>query len=225
MQINWPDPTFSTDWRDWARSLIFNLDSALNVYDTSDIGAVKEFMTGLPESGYLLANGSVFSAASYPILAQKLNSTTLPNLTATIWWNSWNKSSMKLDWIMPKDLTLDEICTLIQGAKTCIWDSMEIGELIEGALENEIYFYRMTGEASGIIIARPNWRMNRLEILLVVGKGYSKAMAKIRDQTKAVAQGLGLDHIAGWVSKNTHMAMYEKLTSAKPVATLYVERV
>jgi hypothetical protein len=81
MQINWPEPILATDWRDWARSLIFNLDSALNVYDTADIGAVKEFVTGLPETGYLQANGSVFSASSYPILAQKLGSTTLPNLT------------------------------------------------------------------------------------------------------------------------------------------------
>lgn len=81
MQISWPDPVLYTDWRDWARSMISTLDQALSSYDTSDIGAVKEFMTGLPESGYLQANGAVFLASSYPILAQKLNSTTLPNLT------------------------------------------------------------------------------------------------------------------------------------------------
>lgn len=81
MQIIWPDPVLHTDWRDWARAVIAVLDYALSSYDTADVGAVKEFMTGLPETGYLQANGAAFSAASYPILAQKLNSTTLPNLT------------------------------------------------------------------------------------------------------------------------------------------------
>jgi hypothetical protein len=132
---------------------------------------------------------------------------------------------MKLDWIMAKDLTLSEIRTLITGAKTCIWDSMDAGELVEASLQNEVYFYRMTGEASGILVARPNWRMNRLEILLVVGKGYGKAMPEIRGEVAMAAKGLGLDYIAGWVSKNTHMAVYEKFTSAKPVATLYLEKV
>lgn len=80
MQINWPDPTFHTDWRDWASATISELDRALGAYDSADVGAVKEFTTGLPEFGYLQANGSTFPAASYPILAQKLGSTTLPNL-------------------------------------------------------------------------------------------------------------------------------------------------
>jgi len=79
--VNWPDPTVYVDWRDFGRALIQVLDQALTPVETEDVGAVKEFMTGLPEVGYLLANGSTFPAASYPILAQKLGSTTLPNLT------------------------------------------------------------------------------------------------------------------------------------------------
>lgn len=132
---------------------------------------------------------------------------------------------MKIEWTKAAELTLDEICDLIRGAKTCTWDSMSVEELIEAAKENSIYFYRMSEEASGILVARPNWQMDRLEILLVVGVGYSRWMPEIRGEMAMIAKGLGLNNLAGWVSKRTHMAAYERFTSAKPVATLYVEAV
>lgn len=132
---------------------------------------------------------------------------------------------MKLEWIKARELSLEEIADLIKGAKTCTWDYMSVEELIEADKENSVYFYRISGEASGILVARPNWSMRRLEILLIVGRGYARWMPEIRGEVAMAAKGLGFDSIAGWVSKRTHMAAYERCTSAKPVATLYVETV
>jgi hypothetical protein len=78
MAQQWASANEATSWQDWANRLIRNLQSALQE-STPEVGAIQEFVA-VP-TGWVLANGATFDAASLPILRQKLGTNVLPNLS------------------------------------------------------------------------------------------------------------------------------------------------
>lgn len=79
--MNWPSPNSVEDLFDWARTLVSTLAAFEQSLRTStETGKVAEFIK-LPTTGWLPADGSTFSAESYPALSVILGGNTLPNLT------------------------------------------------------------------------------------------------------------------------------------------------
>lgn len=77
MAQQWTNPSETSTWQEWGGQLIINLRAAFQRSDT-EIGAIQEFV--VVPTGWVLANGAAFDAASFPILAQKLGTNVLPNL-------------------------------------------------------------------------------------------------------------------------------------------------
>jgi hypothetical protein len=88
----WPQPKNYEKWEDWADQLIQLLNTEW-VDDYSEVGQYAEFAVSLPPNGkWLPTVGGSFLDASFPVLAQKLqttfgakptaDSTRLPNRAA-----------------------------------------------------------------------------------------------------------------------------------------------
>lgn len=76
--MQWPSSRESQTWQEWGSLLVRALQSAFAGAAT-EVGAIQEFIS-VP-TGWALANGSTFDAASFPILKAKLGIATLPNLS------------------------------------------------------------------------------------------------------------------------------------------------
>lgn len=76
-------PKDGPGWMRWVESAIPRLDAAIRNKVTPPVGAMVVWPGGgTPPVNWLTADGSTFSAATWPLLDEQLGGTTLPNPAA-----------------------------------------------------------------------------------------------------------------------------------------------
>ena len=95
-------------------------------------------------------------------------------------------------------------------------------ELVERALKNQNEIFRITGDATGVIVVAADG--NKLSVEGFAGKGIVKHFAEVYKQVRLLAAVKGLEIISGYVQRPGIAELYRKHTGGKPVLTLWEEK-
>lgn len=80
-RVNWPSTDGYEKWEGWAQSFLRAVQAALAT-GVIEVGMISDFHGTAVPDGWLLCDGSQFSAQGYPELVRNLGSNTLPSLTS-----------------------------------------------------------------------------------------------------------------------------------------------
>lgn len=127
--------------------------------------------------------------------------------------------------VRPEEVTTEDIRWLHVGCLECKWDDRYTPvKLVEKAVKNEVVLYRLIdNRCRGIVVLSFDFERSWLWIEMFAGRGLIKVQQEFRTMLAAMAEGMGLKRIAGFVSRRALANWYDKHTQGKPVAVLYLE--
>lgn len=123
--------------------------------------------------------------------------------------------------IAPEDLNEHDIMWLTRGCLGAKWRSFTAVDLVREALERKVSFFRVTGDADGMVAV--STEKDEMFIETLAGLGFVKYFGEIHDALAVLARSAGLKKIAGLVFREGLRHLYDTRTKGRPIATLYVE--
>lgn len=95
-------------------------------------------------------------------------------------------------------------------------------ELVERALKGQHEVFRITGDAEGVIVVAADGE--KLSVEGFAGKGIVRHFDEFYKQVRLLAALKGLSVLSGYVRREGIAELYRKHTGAKPIVTLWEER-
>lgn len=131
---------------------------------------------------------------------------------------------IKLTLIQPRDITEADARWIVISCLRS-YDGATGEDIVQAALQGAIGIHRISGDAEGIVILEPEIINKKpgLKIIGFAGKDVLRNFYAVHDAICVTAKACGGTFVSGFVGRGALAALYRKHTSAKQVATVFVE--
>lgn len=131
---------------------------------------------------------------------------------------------IKVERVIAKDLTAEDIRWLVISCQAS-YDGATAVEIAEAARDGAVGIHRLSGDVEGIFVLEPQVLKGKpgLKIIGLAGRGLLRNFCAVHDKICTTAKACGGEFVSGFVGRGALAALYKKQTSAKMVATVFVE--
>lgn len=119
-----------------------------------------------------------------------------------------------------EELTNDELGLLAKYCAKC-FEPVSCQDLVNRVRSGLACIYRFTGDCSGVFVLAVG--DGGLYIETVAGKDIVRHFEKLHERIKITAAACGARRLYSYASREAIKRLYDRRTSAEPVATLYRE--